>query len=214
MTDPVLRPEALRRLLGDIDIYLLDQIQRGRLRPGMRVLDAGCGGGRNSHYLLQAGFEVHAADRDEQALGAFRDRARALDVDWSDERAVVADLARLPFPDGHFDAVVCNAVLHFCASPGDQAACLDELWRVLAPGGLLWTRLASSIGLEGRTEDLGGGRHRLPDGSVRLLVGEEDLLEHTGRLGATLPDPIKTTNVQGQRCMTTWVLAKGGGGAG
>ena len=85
---------------------------------------------------------------------------------------------------------------------------VDELGRVLRPGGLLFARLASSIGLEGRTQPLGGGRHVLPDGSTRYLVDEAQLLESTARLDAELVDPIKTTNVQGLRCMTTWVARK------
>jgi hypothetical protein len=85
---------------------------------------------------------------------------------------------------------------------------VDEMWRVLAPGGLLWARLASNIGIEGGVVPLGSGRFSLPDGTDRFLVDEETLLAEIGRLGGTLVDPIKTTNVQGMRCMTTWVVRK------
>jgi len=47
-----------------------------------------------------------------------------------------------------------------------------------------------------------------PDGSEAYLVDEGRLLAATARLGAELVDPIKTTNVQGLRCMTTWVLRR------
>ena len=85
-------------------------------------------------------------------------------------------------------------------------ALLTEMARVLAPGGLLFARLASDIGIEQAVQPLGQGRFTLPDGSDRYLVDEATLVEWTQRLGATLLDPIKTTNVQGLRCMTTWVL--------
>jgi hypothetical protein len=84
---------------------------------------------------------------------------------------------------------------------------MDEMWRVLAPGGLFFARLASSIGIEPLV-DATVGRVRLPDGSDRFVVDEQLLLETTNNLRATLIDPIKTTNVQNLRCMTTWVIQK------
>jgi tellurite methyltransferase len=82
------------------------------------------------------------------------------------------------------------------------------MWRVLAPRGLFFARLATSIGLESLLPDT-VGRVRLPDGSDRFVVSERYLLDTAARLGGTLVDPIKTTNVQNQRCMTTWVMRKG-----
>jgi len=81
------------------------------------------------------------------------------------------------------------------------------MWRVLARGGLFFARLASSIGIEPLLADT-SGRLRLPDGTDRFVVDERLLLDVTYELGATLLDPIKTTNVQNQRAMTTWVLQK------
>jgi hypothetical protein len=83
-----------------------------------------------------------------------------------------------------------------------------EMWRVLKPGGMLFCRLASSIGMEDRVTPLGGRRFALPDGSERYLVDEAILMEWTASLGGSLLDPLKTTVVQNQRCMTTWVVRK------
>ena len=190
---------SLRETFGNIDVYLFDQLLRGNLRPDMRVLDAGCGHGRNLVWLLGQGAEAWGVDREAEAVEA----TRALGA-----RAEVAELDAMPFEDAAFDAVLCNAVLHFALGGSHFERMVDELGRVLRPGGLLFARLASSIGLEGRTQPLGGGRHVLPDGSTRYLVDEAQLLESTARLGAELVDPIKTTNVQGLRCMTTWVARK------
>ena len=120
------------------------------------------------------------------------------------ERLVVGRVAALPFPDGAFDVIVCCAVLHFAedAQAFDQMA--RELGRVLAGGGLLFTRLASSIGIEDRIEPAGGGRYVLPDGTTRYLVDEARLVALTSALGLELADPLKTTVVQGLRAMTTW----------
>jgi tellurite methyltransferase len=116
-------------------------------------------------------------------------------------------LEALPWKDGSVDAVICSAVLHFAADEPAFAAMLEEMWRVLAPGGLFFARLASSIGLESHLA-AGTGRVRLPDGSERFVVDERTLLEWTSRLGGRLADPLKTTNVQNARCMTTWVVEK------
>ena len=105
------------------------------------------------------------------------------------------------------DAVVCSAVLHFARDRVQFDRMIDEMWRVLGSGGLFFARLASSIGLEPLL-DATVGRVRLPDGSDRFVVDEQLLLDTTYRLRATLADPIKTTNVQNQRCMTTWVIQK------
>ena len=82
------------------------------------------------------------------------------------------------------------------------------MWRLLRPGGLLFARLASDIGMEARMRPLGGRRFTMPDGSDRYLVNEATLLEWTRVLRGRLLDPLKTTVVQDQRCMTTWVVRK------
>jgi hypothetical protein len=114
----------------------------------------------------------------------------------------------LTFPSGFADVVICSAVLHFALDDAQFTAMLNECWRTLKPNGLFFSRLASSIGLDGRGQPLGGRRYRLPDRSERYLVDEPLLLALTRDLGGELVDPLKTTVVQGQRCMTTWVVRK------
>ena len=191
---------SLKQTFGDIDVYLFDQLLRGRITPEQRILDAGCGGGRNLVWLAAQGADIHAVDRDPEAM----DGVRSLGLD--DEHTHVAELDALPYTDDCFDVVLCNAVLHFARDEMHFDGMLGELGRVLGPGGLLFARLASTIGLEERVQPLGGGRFTLPDGTERFLVDEAQLIAATDRLGGQLLDPIKTTNVQGQRCMTTWVV--------
>jgi len=196
---------------GRMDIYLFDLLLREVVRPGHRILDAGCGDGRNLQYLLKAGFDVHAVDRDPTAVAAARELAARLVPGFPEEgamRFIQAEVDALPYPDARFDVVLSSAVLHFARSGDHFRGMLNEMWRVLAPGGLLWARLASNIGIEDRVRPLGSGRYTLPDGSDRFLVTEDLLLTETDRLGGALVDPVKTTNVQGIRCMTTWVVRK------
>lgn len=198
----------LRRQLGEIDIYLFDQLLRGRFDSRRRILDAGCGAGRNLVYFLRSGMEVFGVDRDPGAIARVRALASELAPALPPESFVAGELDHLPWPDEHMDAVLCSAVLHFARDERHFGGMLQEMWRVLRPGGLFFARLASVIGLEAPVVLDGNRRARLPDGSERFVVDEDLLTQWSARLGAAVLDPIKTTNVQNQRCMTTWVLQK------
>lgn len=195
-------------LFGQIDIYLFDQILRGRIRPGMRVLDAGCGGGRNLVFLLQQGYEIFALDPDPAAIRSVRALAQRLAPRLPESNFRAEAVESGSFPDHAAEVVLSSAVLHFARDEAHFSAMLAGTWRLVAPGGLFFCRLASSIGMEGRFAPLGSGRYGLPDGSERFLVDEARLLALTAALGGQLVDPLKTTVVQGQRCMTTWVVRR------
>lgn len=198
-----------RTQFGQIDIYLFDQLLRGRIRPGMRVLEAGCGSGRNLIYLLQGGYDVAAVDSDPEGLGHVRRLASVLAPTLSGDNFRTEAVESMSFPDHFADVVLSIAVLHFARDDAQFNAMLASLWRVLRPGGLFFCRSASNIGMADRMVPRGGRRFLLPDGSERYLVDEKLLLDLTERLGGALIDPLKTTIVQNQRCMTTWVLRKG-----
>jgi 2-polyprenyl-3-methyl-5-hydroxy-6-metoxy-1,4-benzoquinol methylase len=195
-------------LLDSVDIYLLDQLVRGRLTPGMRTLDAGCGGGRNLRLLLELGFDVWASDEDARAVESVRRLAATIAPKLPATNFRTEPVERSTFDAASFDAILSSAVLHFARDDAQFSAMVAEMWRLLRGGGLLFCRLASTIGMEDRMQPLGGRRFVLPDGSERYLVDEARLLEMTRHLGGMLVDPLKTTVVQDQRCMTTWVLRK------
>jgi tellurite methyltransferase len=201
-------PFNLQEWFGGIDIYLFDQLLKGRIVPGMRVLDAGCGAGRNLVYLLKSGFEVWGVDESSGALDRTRRLAAALAPHLSAENFRTEPVERMSFADNAFDVVLSSAVLHFARDEEQWQAMLKEMWRVLKPGGLLFARLASSIGIEEKIQLIEGRRYHLPDGSERFLVDEEMLIDVTGSLGGDFLEPIKTTVVQNMRAMTTWCLRK------
>jgi len=190
---------------GPIDIYLFDQLLRGQIAPGMRVLDAGCGSGRNLIYLLKAGYDVTAVDADAAAVTSVRRLAAEIAPSFPQDRIRHESLESLSFPDSSFDVVICSAVLHFARDDAQFEAMVRGMWRVLKPGGIFFARLASNIGMEARMRHLGNHRYLLPDGTERYLVDEVRLVSLTRALGGVLVDPLKTTVVQDQRCMTTWV---------
>ena len=192
---------------GGIDIYLFDQLLRGRFDRRPRVLDAGCGAGRNLPYFLRRGFDVRAVDIDAGAIHSVRRIAASLNPALPLDQIHCGSIDSLPWEDGSTDAVICSAVLHFARDEQEFAAMVQEMWRNLAPCGLFFARLATSIGLEHQLSST-TGRVRLPDGSERFVVDAQTILDWTSTLGGTLLDPLKTTNVHNRRCMTTWVMEK------
>ena len=193
---------------GQIDIYLFDQLLKGRISGGMRILDAGCGFGRNLVYFLREGFDVSAADGDARAVGHVRALARTLAPALPETNFRIELVEDMSFADACAEVVISNTVLHFARDDAHFESMLQGSWRVLAPGGLFFCRLGSSIGMESQVEWVQGRRYRSPDGSERYLV-DSALLEATGeRIGGDLADPLKTTVVHNQRSMTTWVLRK------
>lgn len=199
---------TLQQQFGQIDIYLFDQLLKGRINPGMRVLDAGCGGGRNIVYFLREGYEVYGADADPQVVDSVRALAQTLAPKLPGSNFRVEAVEEMSFTDGCADVVICNTVLHFASDDAHFQAMLQGAWRVLKPGGLFFARLGSTIGMESQVQQIHGRRYGSPDGSERYLVDEPLLASLTEGLGAELADPIKTTVVNNQRAMTTWVLRK------
>jgi ubiquinone/menaquinone biosynthesis C-methylase UbiE len=157
---------------------------------------------------MRCGTEIYGVDSDPNQIAQIRDVASKAAPGLSPEHFLVACLGDLPFPDAHFDAVICSAVLHFSRDTSEFENAVSEIWRVLRPSGVFFARLASTIGLEGRVTHLRDRWYHLPDGSDRFLVDEKYLLSISSGLGATQLDPLKTTVVQDMRSMTTWVLRK------
>jgi SAM-dependent methyltransferase len=197
---------SLQEQFGQIDIYVFDQILRGNITPDTRVLDAGCGYGRNLVYLLREGCEVFALDANAEGVAHVRALARELTPQLPPENFRVGAIEAMDFPDAFADVVICSSVLHFARDEQHFLAMISDLWRVLRPGGLLFCRLGSRIGME--FERVRKNIYRIGDGSEWFLVDEATLLRMTEQMNGLLVDPLKTTIVQDFRCMTTWVVRK------
>ena len=197
---------SLKEQFGQIDIYVFDQILRGNIAPDMRVLDAVCGYGRNLVYLLREGCEVFALDANHEGVAHVRALAAELAPQLPSANFRVGAIEAMDFPDAFADVVICSSVLHFARDEQHFLAMVSELWRVLRPGGLLFCRLGSRIGME--FERVRNHIYRIGDGSEWFLVDEAALLRMTEQMNGLLVDPLKTTIVQDYRCMTTWVVRK------
>jgi SAM-dependent methyltransferase len=198
----------LQEWFGQIDIYLFDQLLKGRFTPQMKVLDAGCGGGRNLIYFLRSGYEVCGVDQSGEAIAHVRSLAFALNPQSAATNFRVEPVEAMSFADASFEVVISSAVLHFARDEAHWQSMMREMWRVLKRGGIFFARLASSVGIEKQLEHLEGRRYHLLDGSDRFLVDDEMLLAMTTSLGGELLEPLKTVVVQNMRAMATWVVRK------
>jgi ubiquinone/menaquinone biosynthesis C-methylase UbiE len=198
----------IKDLFGNIDIYLFDQLLKGRFDNCSNVIDVGCGNGRNLVYFLKNNFEVFGIDQNEEAIKETILLSAKLAPSNSLSNFCVSLIESIPFQNTQFDIVICNAVLHFAKNKNHFDQMLHSIWRILKPEGFLFVRLASNIGIEKLITSIGNGCYLLPDGTERFLVDEETLLDYTKKLNGKLFEPIKTTNVQNLRCMTTWCIQK------
>ena len=199
---------TLHEQFGSIDIYLFDQLLRGRLQPGMSLLDAGCGGGRNLVYFLRNGFKVYGVDQSATAIVQAKSLATELLNAIESDQFRVENVERMSFSNETFDVVVSSAVLHFANDEEHWQAMVSEMWRVLKPGGIFFARLASTVGIEDQIQPIKGRRYQLPDGSDRFLVDFDMLDKTTKSLGGEWLEPFKTVVVHNLRSMSNWCLRK------
>jgi tellurite methyltransferase len=197
----------LREWFGGIDVYLFDLLLQGHITSEMKLLDAGCGGGRNLTYFLKTGFDVSGVDQSPAAIAEIRSLAAALAPSLPAENFRIEAVEKMSFGDSTFDVVLSSAVLHFARDENHWDKMVREMWRVLKPGGIFFARLASTVGIDG-IKLIEGRRYHLPDGSQRFLVDEEMLWRETQSLGGQWLEPFKTVVVQNQRAMSNWILRK------
>lgn len=197
----------LNKYLGNIDLYLLDQILKNKIPINANILDAGCGEGRNLIYFLNNGYEVCGIDQNPDAIKMLQFIIAANYPQYSKNNFQVGQLSHLPYDDKSFEFIICSAVLHFAQSESHFLEMMDELDRVLAVKGRLFIRMTSDIGLRGH-EKMDNDLHQVPNGSIRFLITEPMIESLLSKYNYRKTEPVKTVVVENNRCMTTLVLQK------
>jgi len=195
---------SLQNLVGDTDIYLLDQIMKGRYRQTDKILDAGCGTGRNLHWFLKENMQVYSIDQNPDSIAELKNAHPELAAN----RLQNCPVEQLPFEGNFFDHIISSAVLHFARSTSQFNNMLAEMIRVLKPRGSLFIRMTSDIGIEHMVKLIKDGVYIIPDHSKRFLLTRSLLSGIIQQHSLSFIEPFKTVNVDDIRCMSTLVLQK------
>lgn len=203
-----MNPQQLNKELGNIDLYLLDQILKARIPENVKILDAGCGEGRNLIYFLNNNFEVWGIDQNPDAIRLLKFLIGANYPYHSKDNILEGNLSAMPYENESYDYVICSAVLHFAESSTQFWQMLEQLARVLKVGGTLFIRTATDIGLTGHQRVKNAETYHLPDGSIRFLMTQDMIAQAIKRFNFSEVEPVKTVVVDQARCMTTLVFQK------
>lgn len=194
---------SIEEVIGSTDIYLVDQIMKGRYKTSDTMLDAGCGYGRNLHWFLRNDIVIYGIDQDVNAIHDLQRRRPKIA-----DRFCQSAVEKLPFGDEQFDHIISSAVLHFAKDTAHFRQMIAEMVRVLKPLGSLFIRMTSDIGIEDKVQLAGDGVYDIPDGSRRFLLTRDLLTDVMFQNGLSFLEPLKTVNVNDVRCMSTVVLRK------
>ncbi|MCK5367113.1 MAG: class I SAM-dependent methyltransferase, partial [Cyclobacteriaceae bacterium] len=189
--------------------YLLDQILKDRFKPHFKILDAGCGEGRNLIYFVRNEYQVYGIDRNADAIKMLKYYIKSINNLYPLERLGAGDVEKTPYVQHEFDAIISSAVLHFAENKDHFLEMLSEMVRVLKPGGILFARMATDVGMKEEVKPMGDGKYFLPDGSVRFLLTKELLKEIMQQFKLEFIEPFKTVVVDQKRSMSTLVLSRG-----
>ena len=197
-------PAEINKTIGNIDIYLLDQLLKGRVTPEMKILDAGCGEGRNLHYFIKNGYpHLYGVDPNPTAIQMLQMIAKHIPK----EQFICSSIEEMPFITPVFDYIICNAVLHFSKGRNHFNQLFGQLISVLKPQGQIFIRMTSNHSME-QAVSLGDGLFKLPDGSQVYLLDIAHIPSLTEEYDLKLVEPVKSLHVHSQRTMTTLVFQK------
>ncbi len=186
--------------LRGMDVYFLDQLMKGNVNAGNRILDAGCGSGRNIHYLRDIGMDVTGIDENAEAIAGLNQR-----YPNNVEQFIVSSIEDF-LTSEPFDFILCNAVLHFAKGHRHFNELFEKLVSFLAKHGILFIRMTSSIGIDLPNSE--NGVYSLPDGSTRYLISREQIRQLCQEHDLQLIEPVKSVKVEELRTMTTIVFQK------
>jgi len=156
---------------------------------------------------MREGFTVYGIDENHLAIKYLKTVARSINKSIPDENFQFGDLRDIQFSDEYFDVVLSSAVLHFSQGKNDFQKMFSELMRVLKPGGILFLRMCTEVGMN-NMEHVSEGTYKLPDGTIRYILTEEILGFLMEKYSLRYLEPFKSVVVHGRRSMATLVVEK------
>lgn len=188
----------LNQELGNADLLLIDQILRGKFQPGNRILDAGCGEGRNMVYFIRNGYPLYGIDKDPESVAMARMMAASINRSYTTENIIHSSIEENPFPDGFFDLVICINVLHHARNTDHFNRMIDSMARILKKDGMMYLVMESRIRPEWQvTSSKAGGKGQSKTDKKVYLTAEllETMtsgksLERTGKIRSYLVEDM------------------------
>lgn len=184
--------------LQNVDIYLIDQILKDRITENDRILDAGCGKGRNLRPFIENKFDFVGFDPDEERIALLKETYP------EDEHRFIVSTIESFNTSQKFNFIICNAVLHFAKNEVQFDDQFSKLIVLLDKGGILFIRMTTTIGMD-ITET---GVHQLPDETTRFLITRKKIDSLLNKHDLEIVEPVKSTLVEDLRSMTTMVFQK------
>lgn len=126
---------------GHLDLFLIDQVLKGYVKPEDKILDLGCGEGRNTNFFLKGGYDIHGVDLDAEAIRMMHLLQRQYQPGREEGYFQQADAERLLYPDEAFTVVIAYGLLHFARDIEHFQKMLHEMRRVLHTGGKLLVKV-------------------------------------------------------------------------
>lgn len=193
---------ALNKELGNADLLLIDQILKGRFQPDARILDAGCGEGRNMVYFVNNHFPVYGLDQNPEMVTMARLIARSINKNYTVENIIQGTIEKNPFPATFFDVVLCINVLHAARDTDHFFEMVESLLKVLRKGGGLYIGMASISPAGEECITSSSRKNNESDTPVKILMNE-DLMRRLLELKTIEKDgPAQFHQIEGSICMT------------
>lgn len=188
--------------IENIDLYLLDQFLKGRLKVDDKILDAGCGSGRNIKLLINEGFSVFGIDVNAAVIDELKANYPELQENFANSSIEKFDSTE------KFDFIICNAVLHFAKNHEEFDRLFNKLISLLNDNCTLFVRMTTDIGVKDLLTENNNGVYNLPDKTTRYLITNDKINSLLLAHSLVLIEPIKTVVVDGKRSMATLVFKK------
>jgi len=194
-------------MINKLDPFLCDQILKNNINKSQIVLDAGCGKGDHLFYFLKNEFDIYAIDGDASAIQQLSQTFQIEGVTIED-RLHMQHIENMTFSSRFFDVVYCLDVLHLAQDQAHLEKMLNELWRVLKYGGMLFIKMYSIIGLADQVKNRGGGRYQFHHGLEFFNMNESFFNHWMDQHHAVCVEPVKTIITGKFAASTYYVLSK------
>jgi tellurite methyltransferase len=193
-------PHEINNYFGDMDILLMDLILKGKVPESGKVLDAGCGEGRNGIYFINEGYAYTGIDTDQSKVRLIEYLSKGANASF-----YVTDIKSFSKKGISFDFIICSRVLHFAKSVDHFFEMWNNLISMLNPNGIIYISMDSVVDTN-MGDEVDNGRYSFPDSEIRFAI-TSDIYEEIKK-GFEEIESLKTLVAHGKRAQSFIVLKK------